>query len=113
MRLVPPLSQASSSGKTAAGSGRSMANLADETAMVPELRSPRTRRESARPRFADAPVEAQDIVGLGVRIANIAPCGSTNIARRPTSGMSLGGTITLAACDLACSVVLSQSATQT
>ena len=55
----------------------------------------------------------QDIVGSGFRIANIAPCGSTNIARRPTSGMSLGGTTALAPSDLACSVVLSQSATQT
>jgi hypothetical protein len=55
----------------------------------------------------------QDIVGSGFRIANIAPCGSTNIARRPTWGMSLGGTIALAPSDLACSVVLSQSATQT
>src|SRR4029077_14423138 len=55
----------------------------------------------------------QDIVGFGFRIANIAPCGSTNIARRPTSGMSLGGTIALAPSDLAWSAILSQSATQT
>src|SRR5438045_6122492 len=37
MRLVPALSHDSSSGKTAAGSGRSMAILADEKAMVPDL----------------------------------------------------------------------------
>jgi hypothetical protein len=46
MRLVPVLSHDSSSGKTAAGSGRSMANLADENAMVPDREPARRRRHA-------------------------------------------------------------------
>ena len=100
MRLVPSLSQASCSGKTVAGSGRSMAILADEKAMVPDL----DRRGGAAgaigaPALRGRARLRQDIVGSGFRIANIAPCGSTNIARRPTSGMSVGGTITFAPSD--------------
>src|SRR4029079_849488 len=49
MRLVPALSHDSSSGKTAAGSGRSMANLADENTMVPDRGPARRRRDSATP----------------------------------------------------------------
>ena len=70
-------------------------------------------QQSARPRLRGRAGADQDIAGSGFRIANIAPCGSTNIARRPTLGMSLGGTSVVAPSDLACSVVLSQSATQT
>src|SRR5262245_58200505 len=47
-------------------------------------------------RVIRSPAKAGHYVrGFGAKIANIAPCGSLNTAKRPASGMSLGGTVSL------------------
>ena len=46
-----------------------------------------------------------------LKTANIAPCGSLTIAKRPVFGMSVGGTMTLPPSSLTLSTLLSASAT--
>ena len=63
-----------------------------------------------RPCFA----KHDPIVGYaraGVKIANIAPCGSLTTEKRPVLGMSIGGTAMCAPSCLAFSMLASQSAT--
>src|SRR4029077_1345877 len=58
-----------------------------------------------------APRRRPDHIGFGCRMLNVAPCGSSITANRPTLGMSVGSRLILAPSDFAFAAVASQSVT--